>query len=378
MGTADGTVVGTTKIVDHGANNERYNLVVVGDGFQAGEQAAYETVVTNLSNKLQATAPFDTEWSKINIHRIDVHSDDSGADDPAACGGTGATADTYFDASFCGNNIRRLLLVDQGLVLSTVGAQVPEWHAVIVAVNSTVYGGAGGQVATYSLAAGADEIAVHELGHSAFGLADEYEYYQGCSSGETDRNNHPAGEPSEPNVTLNTDRATLKWRHLVNASTPIPTTDNADCSQCDTQAEPTPIGRVGLYEGARYYHCDAYRPVFDCRMRNLGRPFCPVCQERIRARIAAGSRSGSCFVASAVYGGISHQDVVTLRAFRDRHLTSGARGRWAMVRFAALYERFGPPVARAVAPRPRIAAVLRYGFFVPLAAALRRMTKVRR
>jgi hypothetical protein len=375
LGTSDGTVVGTTKVVDHGANNERYNVVILGDGFRSAEQTAYENAVTALASKLQATAPFDALWNSINVQRVDVHSDQSGADDPAACGGPGTTANTYFDAAFCNNNIRRLLTVDAGLVLSTAGAQVPEWHAIIVVVNSTVYGGSGGQVAVYSLAAGADEIAIHEMGHSAFGLADEYEYYAGCSSGETDHNNHPGGEPGEPNVTVNSDRTTLKWRHLLAASTAIPTTSNADCTKCDTQAEPAPAGRVGLFEGAVYYHCGAYRPVFDCRMRSLGRPFCPVCQERIRERVTAGKRAGSCFVATAVYGDPSHEDVVALRAFRDRHLTEGARGRRAMSVIVALYRQLGPPLARLVEGRRPVATALRRLLLHPLAAALRERTR---
>jgi hypothetical protein len=377
VGASDGTVVGTTKVVDHGANSERYNIVVVGDGFRSTEQAAYANVVTALATKLQGAAPFDTLWNRINVHRIDVNSNQSGADDPAACGGTGATANTYFDGAFCNNGIRRLLLVNTQLVLTTVGERVPEWHAILVVVNSAEYGGSGGAVATYSLAPGADEIAVHEMGHSAFDLADEYEYYRGCTSGETDRNVHPAGEPTEPNVTLNADAATLKWRHLVTPGTAIPTTTHANCAICDPQAEPAPTGRVGAFVGAHYYHCGAFRPVFDCRMRTLGRPFCPVCQERIRQRITNPRRSSSCFVASAIYGDPLHPDVETLRAFRDDHLVAGAPGRRTMRAAAALYRRVGPWLARRVAPRPRLSAVLKRFVLHPLAVGLRARAKTR-
>ena len=70
-------------------------------------------------------------------------------------------------------------------------AQVPEFTVAIVVVNSTVYGGSGGSVGTYSLAGGATEIAIHEMGHTAFGLADEYPYYAGGN--ETGHDQHPAG-----------------------------------------------------------------------------------------------------------------------------------------------------------------------------------------
>src|SRR5262249_24573251 len=121
--------------------------------------------------------PFDELSPAINVFRVNVSSTDSGADDPASAGGTGATARTYFDATFGANGIRRLLVCNSTTALQVAAAQVPEFTAVMVVVNSTVYGGSGGGVATSSLATGATEIAIHETGHTAFGLADEYPYY---------------------------------------------------------------------------------------------------------------------------------------------------------------------------------------------------------
>jgi len=152
---------------------------------------------------------------------------------------------------------------------------------IMVLVNSTVYGGSGGPVAVYSMAANAIEIAIHEMGHTAFGLADEYEYYAGCGTGEVGHDHHPAVEPVEPNVTIDSNRTTIKWGALVLASTPMPTTSNGDCSECDPQPNPLPADTVGAYEGAHYHHCDAFRPQFNCRMRALSNPFCAVCRRRI-------------------------------------------------------------------------------------------------
>ena len=197
MGTADGSIVGTTKVIDHGPNGDKWNLVVLGDGFRAADQADYTAAVTSLVNTLKATAPFDGVWDRVNVHRVDVHSTDAGADDPAACadgsspaGGTAVTAKTYFDSSFCNSGIRRLLVPDQALAVTTANAQVPGWDAILMIVNSTEFGGSGGTLATYSLAPAAIEIAIHEMGHAAFGLADEYEYFTGCASGEAGHNTH--------------------------------------------------------------------------------------------------------------------------------------------------------------------------------------------
>jgi hypothetical protein len=287
MGAADGTVHGTTLIVNHGPPSERWNLVIVGDGYQVAELGTFANDAQDVVNALFAAPPFNDPGgilvpsirSAVNVHRVDVSSTGSGADDPAACGGSGATAATYFDASFCNGGIRRLLLVNNATVLNVVNAQVPQWHAILCLVNSSVYGGAGGTVATSSKAAGALEIALHELGHSAFGLADEYEYWAGCGV-DTDRNNHPPSEPSEPNVTATL--TPLKWASLVLPGTAIPTTNNANCAVCDPQANPVGATTVGAFEGAHYYHCDAYRPQYDCKMRALGHDWCAVCRQKIR------------------------------------------------------------------------------------------------
>jgi hypothetical protein len=41
------------------------------------------------------------------------------------------------------------------------------------------------------------------------------------------------------------------------------------------------VGTIGLFEGGDYYHCNVYRPEFDCRMRTVNQPFCAVCQQVI-------------------------------------------------------------------------------------------------
>ena len=284
MGTADGTVVGRTLIVDHGPAELRWNIVLFSDGYQAAELPQFAADAQHFADTLLATAPYDHLQAAINIFRVDVESTDSGAADPAACGGTGATPRTYFDASFCNNGIRRLLEVDNGTVVLVANAQVPQWHVLAVLVNRAVYGGSGGAVATFSKAPNAMEIALHEMGHTAFGFADEYEYYQGCGV-DVGHDHHPGPEPSQPNVTLKSDRATIKWSGLVLPATAMPTTVNADCTVCDPQPSPVAAGLVGAFEGADYYHFGCFRPEFNCRMRVLGQPFCAVCQSVITRQI---------------------------------------------------------------------------------------------
>jgi IgA Peptidase M64 len=284
MTTADGSVLGTTQIFGTAPRNRAFSVVLLAEGFTNAQQNDFNNACTTFVNDFQITPPFNNLSSAINIFRVNVSSTDTGADDPAAAGGTGATASTYFDASFGGNNIRRLLVCNTTTALVVAAAQVPEFNVVLVVVNSTIYGGSGGTVGTYSLAGGATEIAIHEMGHTAFGLADEYAYYAGGS--ETGHDHHPPGEPSEPNVTTNTDRNTLKWRFAVATTTAIPTMSNPNCSQVDGRPSSVPVGTVGLFEGAHYYHCGAYRPEYTCKMQSLGTPFCRVCQQVISDRIS--------------------------------------------------------------------------------------------
>jgi len=292
MTTSDGSIAGLQKIVDHGSNSLRYNIVILGDGYQASELPQYAADVQSFIDTFAATAPYDTLWGGINVHRVDVVSTDSGADDPGTCGdrstGSGATPRTYLDATFCGDgNIRRLLTCNVSTALSTAQTQVPEVHMTMVIVNSDEYGGSGGSVATFSKNANSAEIGLHEMGHTAFGFADEYEAYQGCGTGEIGHDQYGVGEPSEPNVTANFDPNTIKWKSvLTNPADGLPTTKNANCADCDPQPNPQSASYVGAYEGGRYFHCGCFRPSFNCRMRALNNPFCGVCQKVISDTLA--------------------------------------------------------------------------------------------
>ncbi|MFG3266417.1 M64 family metallopeptidase [Streptomyces bobili] len=282
MTTSDGTVQGHTQIHGTAPRNRAFTIVLLGDGFTAAQQTAFNTACTQFVTALTLTPPFNRIGRMINIWRVNVTSTDSGADDPVSAGGTGATARTYFDSRFGENGIRRLLVCNNSTVLQTAAAQVPEFTVALVVVNSTIFGGSGGSVGTYSLADGATEIALHEIGHTAYGLADEYAFY--ADENETGHDYHPFGEPAEPNVTTRTERTSLKWGWTVAGTTALPTMSNPNCAKVDTRPSTVPAGRVGCFEGAHYYHCRAFRPEHNCKMRELGNPFCQVCLQVIRAR----------------------------------------------------------------------------------------------
>lgn len=288
MSTADGRVLGVHKIADSGPNDQRWNIVVVSDGYTATQMPQFASDANALRDRLLHEPPFNRPGitSLINIFRLDVTSTDEGADKPHCGdgGGTGQRVATYFDSTFCSDGrTERLLYGNAELASATVTAAVDHWHQIIVLVNDAERGGAGGDVAWFSNG-GTDwrEVAIHELGHSAFKLADEYDY------GGPDH--WSADEPEEPNVTAMADPSRVKWRALVNAPPGSPTRRNPTCTAVDPGPNGFPGSTVGTFEGAKYSHCGAFRPSWSCMMRITSAPFCAVCTDqilRVMARVKA-------------------------------------------------------------------------------------------
>ena len=106
MSTADGAVIGSTQIFGSAPRNRAFNIVLLAEGFTIAQQAGFDNACTQFLNAIRSTPPFDELSPAINVFRVNVSSTDSGADDPVAAGGTGATVRTYFDATFGGNRTR--------------------------------------------------------------------------------------------------------------------------------------------------------------------------------------------------------------------------------------------------------------------------------
>jgi len=290
MGAADGTVLGATKILDNGPDGERFTIALVAEGFTQAQQDLFNARCDELKEHLLQQPDLSPVMGAVNLYRVNVASSQSGADDPSACpGGTGAVRSTYFDATYCGDGeLRRALIVAEELVADVLNEMVPLWLYALMIVNDNKSGGTGGaQVGVVDLSDDWTNVAVHELGHTAFGLGDEYDYRIGADANEPAQNQHSGDEPSEPNLTAVTDRSALKWRHLVPAHISVPTQQNPDCTTVSPDSNPligTDASATGLFEGAGTFHCGLYRPAFECIMRS-GKRFCAVCREAIHARL---------------------------------------------------------------------------------------------
>jgi hypothetical protein len=254
-------------LVSSGPPDEKLDLVFLGDGYTAAEQNLFRDDVRRFTDHLFSQPPFSTYKDLFNVHRVDVASSQSGADDECA----GVSATTAFDTGYrqSGGDCRLLFTASPAKVYAAA-ARAPGYDPgsglVAVIVNSTAYGGAataGGCVVVYRGDSGPEALA-HELGHSFGLLADEYEQPGRIYAG---------GEPSFPNVTIQTDRSLLKWARWISPATPLPTA--------------APSMGPGLYEGGLVYQYGVFRPTFDSKMRSLNRPYDAVNEALLKARMDA-------------------------------------------------------------------------------------------
>ena len=243
-------------IVSNGSPSNRIDIVFLGDGYTSSQLSTDYTTHANalvqyLFNGSQLTQPFGQYASYFNVHLVDVVSAQSGADNP----GTGTFVDTALGSTYYFDGVtERLLSVDNSLADAKLNAALLgtgiSADMKFVTVNSTKYGGAGGSYAVYAGGNGsALEVAVHEVGHSFAGLADEY---GGTASTYT------GSEPSEVNVT--TDPSGAKWARWLGY-------------------EEAGIGMIGAYEGGRYFDQGIYRPSQASKMNVLDNPFDAVSRE---------------------------------------------------------------------------------------------------
>jgi hypothetical protein len=238
------------------------DYVFVGDGYTAAEMAKWQADAKKVIDGFLADPLFAANRANMNVRRVDVASNQSGVDEVDR----GIYRDTAMDGVFGCYNIARLLCVNSTKVYNVVGSVLaPDKRDVIVVIsNSTRYGGSGGEIATLSMHASSTEVALHEIGHTAFAMADEYDYGT-CSL---------SSEPREGNVSLNRSRS-VKWGGQIAASTPVP-----------TYAGNVPNGTVGVFTGGQYCTSGKYRPTENSRMRTLGYPWHAV-NERLAKNVFA-------------------------------------------------------------------------------------------
>lgn len=244
------------SIMRNGRRTNRINFAYMSDGYLNTDLNVFITNTNTINNALFATSPFKEYQNYFNSFAIRVPSQEAGAKHPRTASDEAfvsqplASPNNYFQSTFDYTGVHRLLYPQNNTRLYEVlAANLPDYDHGLVVVNSSYYGGSGGEFATASTAPSSSEIAIHEIGHSFAGLADEYWAGSGYAA-------------EYPNMTSNNNPATIKWKNWLG------------------------LNDVGIYpHGSTTPQSNWYRPHENCKMRFLNTAFCSVCKERFIDRI---------------------------------------------------------------------------------------------
>lgn len=241
----------TVPLINNGAKEKRINMVVLGDGFTADQQDDYIANATTLVNYLFNKQPFAQYKNYFNVYAIKVISAETGVKHPGTAvdvtepqipvSNPNNFLGTTFDA---GGTHRCVYSNTLNKVTNVLASNVPDFDIAFVLGNSPEYGGCGGTYAFLSKHTSANEILVHELGHSFGKLADEYWF---------------AGTGESPNKTTDNNPATNRWKNWIGTNSV----------------------NIYPYEESPTW----FRPHQNCEMRYLSRQFCSVCKQQIIERV---------------------------------------------------------------------------------------------
>jgi len=297
-------------LLDHGDPATKVDLLVLGDGYTAAEMEKFWADAERAAGYLFAEEPFAGRRGDFNVRAIGTPARESGVSRPRA----GIFRDSPLGATYNVFDSERYVLSTDERAWRNVAAGAP-YDLVLILVNDRQYGG-GGIYGLYSTAAVdsgfARYLVVHEFAHHFAALGDEYytsdvayEDFQGELT-----------EPWEPNLTALADPQDLKWRHLIEPGTPLPTPWEKDAYETASRALQEErrelretgapeerleelfrrerelftgmlgsqewAGKVGAFEGAGYQAQGLYRPAVDCVMFTRDEVgYCPVCSEAI-------------------------------------------------------------------------------------------------
>jgi len=231
-------------VLNNGPTQSLYDLVILGDGYQAAEQPQFMADVVMFLAGLFQKEPYRTFGAYYNVHTVFRASAESGADHPDVV--PPIYRNTAYDAAYNTGGVGRCLYIQNTSQALLDAALAPATEGrVLVLVNDNRYGGCAGTFAVSYNGSLMVEVQTHELGHTLAGLGDEYEVpistYTGPEPSSVNTTTHPLGQ---------------KWSHWQGNG-------------------------IRAFEGAGAHQFGLYRPDRDCLMRSTGVPLCSVCIEAI-------------------------------------------------------------------------------------------------
>ncbi|MGC8864722.1 MAG: IgA Peptidase M64 [Bacteroidales bacterium] len=298
------------EVFCNGKPEHKVDIVVLGDGYSFAQKEKFKGDAERLVGELFKVEPFKSRKTDFNVRALWTPCALEGINKPHP----GVFRRTPLSLTYGAFDSERYVLGFDNRTLRDVAATVP-YDFTFIIVNERTYGG-GGIYNLYATVSAdnkfSDYIFVHEFGHHLAALADEY-YTSAVAYEAPDTQ----VEPWEPNITVLKDPANLKWKHLVEEGTPIPTPwdkKEYDSFSYEIQkkrkairekGEPEEVmealfeyernhereaiarmkytGKVGAFEGAGYQQYGLYRAETDCIMFTRNKQaFCRVCQDAIQ------------------------------------------------------------------------------------------------
>lgn len=229
-----------------GDDKENFVIVIMGDGYTAGQQDQFLEDATQKARGMLTWSPYREYSDRINIYAVQAVSNESGI---GVYGGK--SPDTYFHvkvygkaAGFTNGGDERAKALRTELEENYLdeGANVGTIH--ILCNDTGSYGASVNPLFSFSTNSEDNSdgmVMAHETAHSIGGLGDEYERYT-----------------NKPNMSDTTDPEKIKWSKM--------------------------LGFRGI--GITNAGTDtAFAPSRECMMRWLGQPFCEVCKMELARKL---------------------------------------------------------------------------------------------
>ena len=298
LGSASAQTV--TELLRSGANGSKINVVIIGDGFATGDQAAYNALVDTAVIRgvfdEKRDGVYRETMNAFNLFRVNAISQQSGISTVDANGTVTNTVNTFLGYRYSG--IWGRCWMEPGpnsnsILQNTLDQLVPGWTYAFIVLNTTGWGGCrrGGQLAITR--AGNWSVPAHEMGHLIGNLGDEY---RGTGA-------YAGGEPGVANQTINTNRTTLKWRQFVNPTTALPTVMPPFTGSA--------VDDAGLFAGCcGLFVSGIYTPASNDRMSSNTPEFDPVCYDQMQRTTQSEHEYRYRNVYAGHFGGPGHDDVM--------------------------------------------------------------------
>lgn len=316
-----------------GPPEERLNLVIMGDGYTAGEMDDFRADIDRNLNVMWAHEPFRSYRDYFNVYALEIPSDVSGISCDPDDGNVRRDTPLHLEyADECpadplargityrepeGHEARTRYLQEHVAPELGIPADAQNLQTLALA-NTFTYGGIGGRHATTS--GGSPQgplISLHELGHSLGNLQDEYPYRSRptpggpwCDPEETDSSDRDfCREPDSVHHTrmsaeeMKGEKAKW-WRWLGEESTAGGTIRAAG-----------PDG----YESGLYASEEIWRPSEHSMMRMIGYPMDQVSREHMTGRITGLRDAGEMPLNATPDDEVGPEDVLWVETMHPRY-----------------------------------------------------------